>query len=65
MTHSHCIAIVDDNLTQRMILTRLLEKDYTVASFDSGSSFLPVCRFDAVLLDGTHIDWIRNAFDAA
>ena len=26
---------------------------------------LPVCRFDAVLLDGTHIDWIRNAFDAA
>ena len=26
---------------------------------------LPVCRFDAVLLDGTAIDWIRNAFDAA
>jgi putative endonuclease len=26
---------------------------------------LPACRFDAVLLDGTHIDWIRNAFDAA
>ncbi len=26
---------------------------------------LPVCRFDAVLLDGTDIDWIRNAFDAA
>ncbi|CAG0930824.1 MAG: hypothetical protein EFKGCFLK_02593 [Rhodocyclaceae bacterium] len=24
----------------------------------------PACRFDAVLLDGTHIDWIRNAFDA-
>lgn len=23
------------------------------------------CRFDAVLLDGTRIDWIRNAFDAA
>lgn len=26
---------------------------------------LPACRFDAVLLDGTNIDWIRNAFDAA
>jgi len=52
MTHSHCIAIVDDNLTQRMILTRLLEKDYTVASFDSGSSFLASAdSFDAVLLD--------------
>ena len=52
MTHSHCIAIVDDNLTQRMILTRLLEKDYTVASFDSGSSFLTSAdSFDAVLLD--------------
>ena len=26
---------------------------------------LPVCRFDAVLLDGANLDWIRNAFDAA
>ena len=26
---------------------------------------LPACRFDAVLLDGTRIDWIRNAFDAS
>jgi len=26
---------------------------------------LPTCRFDAVLLDGAGIDWIRNAFDAA
>ena len=26
---------------------------------------LPACRFDAVLLDGAGIDWIRNAFDAA
>lgn len=25
----------------------------------------PACRFDAVLLDGETIDWIRNAFDAA
>lgn len=25
---------------------------------------LPACRFDAVLLDGENIDWIRNAFDA-
>ena len=26
---------------------------------------LPACRFDAVLLDGANLDWIRNAFDAA
>lgn len=26
---------------------------------------LPDCRFDAVLLDGQNIEWIRNAFDAA
>ena len=26
---------------------------------------LPSCRFDAVLLDGASIDWIRNAFDAS
>jgi len=25
----------------------------------------PDCRFDAVLLDGHAIEWIRNAFDAA
>jgi putative endonuclease len=25
----------------------------------------PACRFDAVLLDGESIDWIKNAFDAA
>ncbi|HMM55452.1 MAG TPA: YraN family protein [Candidatus Desulfobacillus sp.] len=25
---------------------------------------LPACRFDAVLLDGGAIDWLRNAFDA-
>lgn len=24
----------------------------------------PVCRFDAVLLDGGTIEWIRNAFEA-
>lgn len=26
---------------------------------------LPACRFDAVLLDGAGIDWIRSAFDAS
>ena len=52
MTNGFSIAIVDDNPPQRMILTRLLEKDYTVASFDSGSSFLASAdSFDAVLLD--------------
>lgn len=25
----------------------------------------PVCRFDAVLLDGANIDWIRNAFETS
>ncbi len=25
----------------------------------------PACRFDAVLLDGAHIEWIRNAFQAS
>ena len=26
---------------------------------------LPACRFDAVLLDGANIDWIRDAFQIA
>lgn len=26
---------------------------------------LPACRFDAVLLDGENLDWIRNAFETA
>jgi len=26
---------------------------------------MPNCRFDAVLLDGQNIEWIRNAFDAS
>ncbi len=26
---------------------------------------IPACRFDAVLLDGESIDWIRNAFEAS
>lgn len=26
---------------------------------------MPACRFDAVLLDGQNIEWIRNAFDAS
>lgn len=26
---------------------------------------LPACRFDAVLLDGESVDWIRNAFQAS
>lgn len=25
----------------------------------------PACRFDAVLFDGTRLDWIRDAFQAA
>lgn len=46
------VAIVEDNPPQRMILTRLLEKDYQVESFDSGTAFLACeASFDAVLLD--------------
>lgn len=46
------VAIVEDNPPQRMILTRLLEKDYQVESFDSGTAFLASeASFDAVLLD--------------
>ncbi|MBM3391682.1 MAG: YraN family protein [Betaproteobacteria bacterium] len=26
---------------------------------------MPACRFDAVLLDGENIDWIRNAFETS
>ena len=26
---------------------------------------LPSCRFDAVLLDGQNVEWVRNAFDAS
>lgn len=26
---------------------------------------LPACRFDAVLLDGANIDWIKNAFQTS
>jgi CheY-like chemotaxis protein len=52
MTHLFRVAIVEDNPPQRMILTRLLEKDYQVESFDSGTAFLASdSNFDAVLLD--------------
>jgi Holliday junction resolvase-like predicted endonuclease len=26
---------------------------------------LPVCRFDVIALDGEHMAWLQNAFDAA
>lgn len=26
---------------------------------------LPACRFDAVLLDGANIDWIKDAFQTS
>lgn len=52
MAHSFRVAVVDDNTPQRMILTRLLEKDYQVTSFDGGMAFLNDNEpFDAVLLD--------------
>lgn len=52
MAHRFRVAIVEDNLPQRMILTRLLEKDYEIESFDGGPIFLASdSPFDAVLLD--------------
>lgn len=52
MTHRFRVAVIDDNPPQRMILTRLLEKDYQVLSFESGTAFLEADdAFDAVLLD--------------
>ena len=50
-TQAH-IAIVEDNAPQRMILSRLLESDYQVSLFESGSEFLDsTVIFDAILLD--------------
>ncbi len=46
------IAVVDDNPPQRMILSRLLESNYRVSTFDNGEKFLASEEaFDAVLLD--------------
>lgn len=48
------VAVVEDNPPQRMIMTRLLEKDYVIDAFDSGAAFLASAsdaKFDAVLLD--------------
>ncbi len=30
----------------------------------AGQARLPPCRFDAVLIDGEHLTWLKNAFDA-
>ncbi|MBP5985933.1 MAG: response regulator [Azonexus sp.] len=46
------VAVVEDNPPQRMIMTRLLEKEYSIEGFDSGAAFLASdAMFDAVLLD--------------
>ena len=46
------IAVVDDNPPQRMILSRLLDRDYQVSTFENGEQFLASTNsFDAVLLD--------------
>lgn len=46
------VAVIEDNPPQRMIMTRLLEKEYAVEAFGSGASFLAsAAKFDAVLLD--------------
>lgn len=46
------IAVVEDNAPQRMIIQRLLKKDFDISSFAGGQPFLAdESRFDAVLLD--------------
>src|SRR5574343_869449 len=46
------VAVVEDNPPQRMIVTRLLEKEYIIEAFASGGDFLASeAKFDAVLLD--------------
>ncbi len=46
------IAVVEDNPTQRMILVRLLEREYQVSAFDTGDAFLlDPTAFEAILLD--------------
>lgn len=46
------IAVVDDNAPQRMILSRLLESEYQISAFASGTDFLTSPEsFDGVLLD--------------
>lgn len=46
------IAVVDDNAPQRFILSKLLEKDYSVETFESGDAFLASTGgFDIALLD--------------
>lgn len=52
MSQAFRVAVVEDNPPQRMILSRLLEKEYTLESFESGTAFLASeSVFDAVLLD--------------
>lgn len=52
MSEGQCVAVIEDNATQRMILTRLLGSHYKVVEFGSGEEFLAVLPdVDAVLLD--------------
>lgn len=46
------IAVIEDNAPQRMILSRLLEHEYQVCAFETGSEFLESSNtFDVILLD--------------
>jgi len=52
MEQTFRVAVVEDNPPQRMIMTRLLEKEYAIEGFDCGAAFLASdTKFDAVLLD--------------
>lgn len=46
------IALVEDSVPQRQLMTRILEADYLVTAFESGEAFLADDReFDIILLD--------------
>lgn len=52
MEQTFRVAVVEDNPPQRMIVTRLLEKEYAIEAFESGAAFLASdAKVDAVLLD--------------
>jgi putative endonuclease len=37
----------------------------TAELYLAGQAVQPPCRFDAVLIDGARLTWLRNAFDGA
>ena len=49
-------ASIDAHKQQRLIRT--------AQQYLAGLAHIPPCRFDAVLMDDSGVQWLRNAFDA-